>query len=365
MSVPAPSPDAGMAWHFGDPLGEQRNADRDAVVVDRSHRAVITVTGADRQRWLHSLSTQHVAELPDGACTENLSLDGQGRVEDHWQQTELGGVTYLDTEPPRGDALLGYLQKMVFWSDVQLGAADLAVLSLIGPRLADDDVLAALGVDALPPESTAVALPAGGFLRRMPSGRPDGQDGTPELDLLVPRDDKDRWLQRLADAGVRPAGIWAYEAHRVAALRPRLGVDTDERTIPHEVGWIGPPGHGAVHLDKGCYRGQETVARVHNLGRPPRMLVLLHLDGATERPATGDPVLAGGRPVGRVGSVVDHVDLGPIALALVKRGLPADTPLIVGGDHPATAVIDPDSLPPADVAGAGRQAVDRLRHGSN
>ena len=114
----------------------------------------------------------------------------------------------------------------------------------------------------------------------------------------------------------------------MAALRPRLGVDTDERTIPHEVGWIGT----AVHLDKGCYRGQETVARVHNLGKPPRMMVLLHLDGSTDRPSTGDPVLAGGRAVGRLGTVVDHVDLGPIALALLKRGLPADTALTTGGE---------------------------------
>jgi folate-binding protein YgfZ len=155
--------------------------------------------------------------------------------------------------------------------------------------------------------------------------------------------------------------MWAFEALRVAAIQPRLGVDTDDRTIPHEVGWIGPPGNGAVHLDKGCYRGQETVARVHNLGRPPRMLVLLHLDGSPERPATGDPVLAGGRQVGRLGTVVDHVDLGPIALALLKRGLPADTPLTTGGEHPVTAVIDPDSLPAAEVTGAGRLAVDRLR----
>ena len=135
--------------------------------------------------------------------------------------------------------------------------------------------------------------------------------------------------------------MWAYEAHRVAALRPRLGVDTDERTIPHEVGWIG----AAVHLDKGCYRGQETVARVHNLGKPPRMLVLLHLDGSTDRPATGDPVLAGGRAVGRLGTVVDHVDEGPIALALLKRGLPADTALTTGGEAQVAAVIDADSMP--------------------
>lgn len=366
-AVPAPahSPDVGAVWHFGDPLGEQRAAQQSAIVVDRSHRSVITLTGGDRRSWLHSICTQHVADLGDGACTENLSLDGQGRVEDQWQQTELAEVTYLDTEPWRGEPLLAYLKKMVFWSDVQPAAADLAVLSLIGPHLADAAVLGALGVDALPAESAAVGLPTesaavglpdGGFLRRMPSGA-----GEVHLDLVVPRSDVEAWLDSLEAAGVRRAGVWAYEAHRVAARLPRLGVDTDDRTIPHEVGWIGPPGQGAVHLDKGCYRGQETVARVHNLGRPPRMLVLLHLDGSGDRPAAGDPLLADGRVVGRLGTVVDHVDLGPIALALVKRGIPAGTPLITGGEHPVAAEIDPDSVPAADAAGAGRIAVERLR----
>ena len=354
-AVPAPDsgPDAGAVWHYGDPFGEQRAAADEAVVVDRSHRAVITLTGNERKTWLHSISTQHVSELPDGATTQNLSLDGQGRVEDHWIQTELGGVTVLDTEPWRGEPLLTYLRKMVFWADVVVEPADLAVLSLLGPRLADPPAREALGVGSLPAESTAIQLPDGGFLRRMPG------PGV-ELDLVVPREQTDGWRQRLTDAGVRPAGVWAYEAHRAAALRPRLGVDTDERTLPHEVGWIGP----AVHLDKGCYRGQETVARVHNLGKPPRMLVLLHLDGSTDRPATGDPVLAGGRTVGRLGTVVDHVDDGPIALALLKRGLPADTALSTGREAEVAAVIDIDSMPPPDVAGAGRLAVEQLRGGA-
>jgi folate-binding protein YgfZ len=216
----------------------------------------------------------------------------------------------------------------------------------------DQAVLAALGVDALPAPFTAAPVAGGGFIRTM---------GRDEADLLVPRDTAADWHAKLVTAGVRPAGVWAYEAHRVAALRPRLGVDTDERTIPHEVGWIGGPGEGAVHLDKGCYRGQETVARVHNLGKPPRMLVLLHLDGGSDRPATGDPVLAAGRAVGRLGTVVDHVDLGPIALALVKRGLPADIELTTGGESQVAAAIDPDSLPAADQVGAGRLAVERLR----
>jgi tRNA-modifying protein YgfZ len=355
-AVPAPDtgPDAGAVWHYGDPLGEQRAASDEAVVVDRSHRKAIALTGGERKTWLHSISTQHVSELPDGAVTENLSLDGQGRVEDHWIQTQLDGVTHLDTEPWRGDPLLTYLRKMVFWADVAVEPADLAVLSLLGPRLTDTLVLDALEVGSPPAEHAAVALPSGGFLRRMPG------PGV-ALDLVVPRDQAAGWRQRLVDAGVRQAGVWAYEAHRVAALRPRLGIDTDERTIPHEVGWIGNPGVGAVHLDKGCYRGQETVARVHNLGKPPRMLVLVHLDGSTDRPATGDPVLAGGRAVGRLGTVVDHVDEGPISLALVKRGLPADTALTTGGAAQVAAVIDADSIPAAPGTGAGRLAVDRLR----
>jgi folate-binding protein YgfZ len=354
-AVPAPAtgPDQGAVWHYGDPLGEQRAAATEAVVVDRSHRGVITLTGSERQSWLHSISTQHVSDLPDGSVTENLSLDGQGRVEDHWIQTELGGVTYIDTEPWRAEPLLNYLKKMVFWSDVVVESADLAVLSLLGPLLANPRLVEALGVTALPDHANAVALSDGGFLRRMP-----GSDLA--VDLVVPHDQAAGWVQRLADAGVCRAGVWAYEAHRVAALRPRLGVDTDERTIPHEVGWI----DSAVHLDKGCYRGQETVARVHNLGKPPRMLVLVHLDGSADRPAPGDPVLAGGRTVGRLGTVVDHVDEGPIALALLKRGLPADVELTSGGDAHVAAVIDADSMPPPDVTGAGRLAVQQLRGGA-
>ncbi|GFG54272.1 folate-binding protein YgfZ [Mycolicibacterium agri] len=354
-AVPAPEsgPDAGVAWHYGDPLGEQRAALTEAVVIDRSHRAVLVLTGSERKSWLHNISSQHVSELPDGAVTQNLSLDGQGRVEDHWIQTELGERTYLDTEPWRGEPLLAYLRKMVFWADVTIEPADMAVVSLLGPALDSAPVRAALSVDSLPAENTAVALPDGGFVRRL------GGPGL-ELDLVVPRAKAADWLEKLTAAGVRRAGVWTYEALRVAALRPRLGVDTDERTIPHEVGWIGT----AVHLDKGCYRGQETVARVHNLGKPPRMLVMLHLDGSTDRPAAGDPVLAGGRVVGRLGTVVDHVDLGPVALALLKRGLPADTALTTGGDVESTAVIDADTVPALDTVGAGRLAVERLRGGA-
>jgi folate-binding Fe-S cluster repair protein YgfZ len=150
IPAPDPGPDAGAVWHHGDPFGEQRAAENDAVLVDRSHRAVITLAGPDRLTWLHTLCTQHVSELPDGASAQNLSLDGKGHVEDHWIQTELGGISYLDTEPWRGEPLLTYLRKMVFWSDVTCDIPELAVLSLLGPRLSEKAVLGALALDSPP-----------------------------------------------------------------------------------------------------------------------------------------------------------------------------------------------------------------------
>jgi folate-binding protein YgfZ len=238
---------------------------------------------------------------------------------------------WLDTEPGRAAGLLAYLNSMVFWSKVapRDARAELAVLSLLGPAV--NQVIAQ--VEGL-----------GRFIRTV-AGR---------TEVLVPRDELTRAWQRLVEAGAIPAGTWAYEAIRAAGLRPRLGVDTDERTIPHEVGWIGP----AVHLDKGCYRGQETVARVANLGRPPRRMVLLHLESPEKAPTTGDPVRAGDRVVGRVGTVATHHELGPIALALLKRSVDPTTPLLAGD---AAALVDPTSIPPDTGEPPGRAALRRLR----
>ena len=355
-AVPAPEtgPDAGAVWHYGDPLGEQRAAADDAVVVDRSHRAVLTLTGGDRKRWLHSISTQHVSDLPDGAVTENLSLDGQGRVEDHWIQTELGGVTYLDTEPWRGEPLLAYLRKMVFWADVAVEPADLAVLSLLGPAAGRH----AGARRARHRFATGGRAAVRARRRRIPA--PHAGPGHRAGPRRAPR--TGRPVAGPADRGGGAARRASGPTRRTGWRRCGPGSAWTPTSAPSRTRWAGSA--RAVHLDKGCYRGQETVARVHNLGKPPRMLVLLHLDGSTDRPATGDPVLAGGRAVGRLGTVVDHVDDGPIALALLKRGLPADTALTTGGEIEVAAVIDADSMPAADVTGAGRLAVERLRGGA-
>ena len=360
----------GVAWHYGDPLAEQRAAATSAAIVDRSDRAVIEIPGDDRLTWLNSIVTQKVDGLGDRWSAESLSLDGNGRVEDHFVLTDVDGITWLDTTHDRGAPLLEYLQRMVFRADAYPGPRpDMHVLTLIGPDIRTGRIADLLHIPEDAPVHKAGDLPEMhhedeplGFWRIMP---PTGEDrDIPVIDLVVPENEVLHFWKELTLAGAREAGVWTAEALRVAALRPRVGLDTDERTIPHEVDWIGSAEEsGAVHLEKGCYRGQETVARVQNLGRPPRRLVLLHLDGSADhRPEVGDPVTLDGRTVGRVGTVVDHFELGPIASALVKRNIPVDAALTVGdGDDVCPARIDPDRYTDDDSVPAGRAAVDRLR----
>jgi tRNA-modifying protein YgfZ len=323
-AVEATGADAGVAWHYGDPMREQRALAESVGVVDRSHRGVLAVPGDDRLSWLHSLTSQHFDQLTDRRGTEALVLSPHGHVEHHLQVAELDGTSWLDVEPGQAAPLLSYLDSMRFWSKVEPAdvSGEYAVLSVVGPDT--PAALAALGVAGPLTPLSVVPLAGeltGGFARGM--AWPDGV----ATDLIVPRAGLGFALDRLAVAGAQPAGLWAYEALRVESRRPRLGYETDHRTIPHEVGWIGV----AVHLDKGCYRGQETVARVHNLGKPPRRLVLLHLDGSQEiLPKNGSAIELDGRTVGFIGTAIRHYELGPIALALVKRSVAGDARLTVG-----------------------------------
>lgn len=346
-AVAASGADVGVAWHYGDPMAEQRSAERSAALFDLSHRGLIAVAGPDRLTWLHTLTSQFLTGLPDGSATEALVLSPQGHVEHHLGVTEIDGVTYLDTEPSRAEALLAYLTSMVFWSKVEVRSAvhqqtiDLAQLRLVGPRAAE----IAIGVGVLTADlepARAIGLEAGGFAARSGKG----------LEIFLPRASIGRVADALVQAGGRLAGSWAAEALRIAARSPRIGLDTDERTIPNELPWLS----SAVHLEKGCYRGQETVARVHNLGRPPRRLALLHLDGSVDRlPEPGDDLLTeAGRVVGRVGSSAHHHEDGPIALGLVKRSVSAGVPLLAGG---VDAALDPDDE--AVDSGPPVSAVDR------
>ncbi|MCD0485584.1 folate-binding protein [Streptacidiphilus sp. ASG 303] len=299
-AVAAEGADEGVAAHYGDLFREQRRLASGSGFVDLSHRGVVTVTGEDRLTWLHLLLTQHVSELPPQQAVEALVLSPHGHVEHALYLVDDGTTTWAHVEPGTQGALVAYLESMVFFHRVKVA-----------------DATAEYAVAHLPAGSTASAEGAAA-VRETPWGR----------DLFVPRAD----LAGLARGWGEPAGVWAYEALRIEARRPRLGFETDHRTIPHEVDWL----RTAVHLQKGCYRGQETVARVHNLGRPPRRLVVLHLDGTEEvLPPHGAEVrLAAdgpeGRPVGFVTSSARHHELGPVALALVKRNTPVDAVLLAG-----------------------------------
>jgi len=345
-ALDAEDADRGVAAHYGDPAREQRLLATAAGVVDRSNRGVLAIPGEDRLTWLHSLTTQHLSGLAPMTGTELLVLTPHGHVEHHAVVLDDGTTTLLDVEPGTAGALLDFLNRMRFLMRVEPTDATgaWAVLSVVGPSSVE--AVARLGVPPLDaprvapvpgpkfaassvaPTATAsypvAEVPGGGYARRMAYG----------VDLIVPRDAVSTVVDRLS---VPPAGLWAFEAMRVAQRRPRLGHDTDHRTLPAEVGWLAE----AVHLDKGCYRGQETVARVHHLGRPPRRLVLLHLDGIVtdELPASGTPVtLPDGREVGFVGTAARHYELGPVALAVIKRSVADDAELRVG---PSTASIDP------------------------
>ena len=282
-AVAADPPDEGVAAHYGDPYREQRRLAAGAAEVDLSHRPVVRVAGPDRLSWLHSLTSQALADLPPGQQTDALVLSPHGHVEHALSLVDDGEAVLAHVEPGTAGALLAWLDRMRFLLRVEVGDVT--------------DEWAVLGT-------------ATGW-------------------RLLPR-------AELAVYDGELAGVLAHEALRVEELRPRLGVDSDERTIPNETRWL----RTAVHLDKGCYRGQETVARVANLGRPPRRLALLHLDGSdSELPAPGDDVRLGERVVGRVGTAVRHHELGPVALALVKRQVPADAELTAGG---IAARLEPD-----------------------
>jgi folate-binding protein YgfZ len=311
--------DAGVAAHYGNPLREQRLLVEGLAAVDLSHRGVVTVTGPDRLSWLHSITTQMLTGLAPRTSAETLVLSPKGHIEHDLHVVDDGQVTWVTVEPGTASALTSWLDSMRFMLRVEVRevSADYAVLgepvrseTTVAEPLAWSDPWPLLVGDT-------ASYGAEADVSRHPG------HGRPWRELIVARD------QLEAALGDRPlAGMWAAEALRVAAWRPRLGFETDQRTIVQEVDWL----RTAVHLHKGCYRGQETVARVHNLGRPPRRLVFLHLDGSGHTlPEGGAEVEADGRVVGRLTTVARHHELGPIALAVIKRNTPLDAVCTAAG----------------------------------
>lgn len=306
------NPDQGVPWHYGDPLREQRWLAAGTGVVNLGNRGVVCVAGSDRLTWLHDLTTQYLRDLAVGRSALALILDPQGHVEFELHMWDDGTTTWIITEPGAAGPLTAYLDSMRFLLDVQVA-----------------DVSDDFGVIW-----TTLAQPEDQFGWVVPE--PFAARGLIGMQRAVPRSMVGQEL-----AAGRPCGTWALEALRVGALMPRVHCDTDSRTIPNEVGWLG----SAVHLSKGCYRGQETVAKVHNLGRPPRRLGLLHCSGSSEEPLRhGEVVEHEGRVVGWVGTGAQHYEFGSVAIAMLKRSLPPQAEVtVVSGDGTRHACAqDPD-----------------------
>jgi len=280
--------DKGAIWHFGEPNQEQKALVAGNGWADLSHRGVISISGKDRLTWLHALTTQHLEQLPVATWIDALILDPQGHVMEQLFLVDDGTTTFIHTEKERTSGVIDYLSKMKFMLEVDVKDESNNYAVLRAPGVAD-------------------------------------KFGGPYA--LVPRAE----LKETTDAFNKShtqVGIWALEAERVAAGRARLLFETDHKSIPNELGFL----NNSVHMNKGCYRGQETVAKVFNLGQPPRRLVLLHLDGSmVAMPEHGSKVFLEDKEVGYIGTMARHYELGPIALAVVKRNTPLDAVLISEG----------------------------------
>ena len=326
--------------HFGDILGEMRSVARGDAFVDVSDHEIVQVAGPDRLVWLHSLITQFVLDLGPGVTKESLILDPHGHIEHAFLIQDDGECSWLLTAPGRAATLASWLESMKFRMQVTIthnpGEWFITVASnshLFGgaePRVRFVDPWptvqdGSVGYAPEPHPGDDFAMAYGVY----------SADSRPQLQ------------------GIAKAGTLALTGLEIAAGRPSLH-EVDDKTLPHECDWL----RTAVHLTKGCYRGQETVAKVHNLGHPPRRLVLLHLDGSESLiPLAGDRVMLGERDIGAITRAAWHYELGPIALALVKRSTDSGLELeVVSGNTriPATQEV----LVPVD-AGATR-AVPRL-----
>lgn len=309
--------------HYGAPLREQRVLEEKDGLVDLAHLRVLRLSGPDRLTWLNSITTQKIDTLAPGVSTETLVLDPNGRIEGWLKLVDDGealwAISDLDT-----DATLDFLRKMVFMMRVEI--EDLS-----------DDYQCFGAITALP-ETLPVTRTWSDPWPHIGSGSASyaqidiGHDvagtdhpglETPFVIGIVKRSD----LQGLSANGFDMAGFDAWEALRIAAWRPGRN-EIDHKALVGELDLL----RTAVHLAKGCYRGQEAVARVHNLGQPPRRLTFVHLDGSGHiAPDPGTEVLAevrgSERSVGTLTSVTVHWELGPIGLAVVKRNLAPEAQL--------------------------------------
>lgn len=298
----------GVMWHRGRPAHEYRDFVAGKSVIPLPDWQALTITGTDRLTWLHALTSQHLSQLAPGESTEALLLTPNGHITAALNIVDDGEQLTMFLERDNFETVIEHLRNMQFAARIEIAAAAGHVIALAGPAITNPPLAtAALWVDPWPEKPGGTTYTPMGI--------------TPQpTNIALALVEKAVWQAFMQDHSDSIVGELAFEAVRIAAWRPRFSTEVDARAIPPELDWL----RTAVHLDKGCYCGQETIARVVNLGRPPRRLVLLHLDGSAEHlPKSGAVVRWNGKPVGHVTSAVRHPELGPVALALVKRNAPA------------------------------------------
>ncbi len=344
----------GVASAYGNSLTEQRSLLAGSALVDLSDRGVIEVSGPDRLGWLDSLLSQRLDNLKPGQSAETLLLDPHGHVQHAMRVFEDGQTTWLLVDEGRSAELTKWLLKMRFMKQVEVvdRSAEMLTLGYFGEL---PDVLLPL---ILQPADVPVIwhdpwndVAEGGWQY---SAQEHPGTHWNYSEAVVPRSAANELVDQATAGVISFAGTDALEALRIAAWRPRIATEGDDNALPHEFDWL----RTAVHLNKGCYRGQETVAKVHNLGHPPRRLAFLSLDGVdVVLPEAGAAVLDGETEVGHITSAARHFEEGVIALAILKRNANTESELVVDAEGtriPATQVV----IVPPD---AGRTAnVPRL-----
>lgn len=322
---------------FGDPAGEALALRRAVGWLDRSFLGQLEIAGEDRQRFLHGFVTCEVKGLPVGRAAPGFVTSAQGRVLADFTLAVLADRLWLELPPGRAEAIRSHLEKYVLADRVELRAvAATSLFELVGPGV--EAALRLLGLPA--PERGEVH--GGRFAGAAVELVGRGLGRLPAVALWVPAAVAAALAAALydlgaSDLGARAVGASARETLRIEEGVAAWGEDFGEENLPQESGR-----EEAISYTKGCYLGQEIVARVHYRGQAARLLRGLRFDGDAV-PAIGTPILAEGREVGRLTSAVRSPTLGaPIGLALLQRRVcEAGTRLVLASGEAAEVAETP------------------------
>jgi folate-binding protein YgfZ len=292
-------------------------------LVDRSERGKLALTGSEAKQFLQGQVTNDVEALSAGEGCYAAFLDHKGKMQGDLRVLDLGDELWLDCERVALQDLFNMIRRYKLGLDVELHkrTVECGLLSLIGPdarRVAGGDL----------PESEHAC--ARGELGGAPVVRVVTDLG---VDVICAAEDVARVRAELEAAGAVLVSEAAAEVLRVESGRPRYGVDLDQTVIPQEAGL----NERAVSFTKGCYVGQETVARLHYRGKPNRHLRGLRL---SEPAPSGAELRLGEKVVGRLGSVVVSPRLGPLALALVRREAAPGERLAIEGSAASAEIVE-------------------------